>query len=51
MFSSILQDFSLMIEYTKTEVFHFTWATKNPNPPALNLSMLGGPILRPKNVW
>ena len=33
------------------EVFHFSRSTGIFNPPPLNLSALGGPILCPKNTW
>ena len=34
-----------MVEYRKSEVFHFSRSTKNFNPPSLDLSLLGGSIL------
>jgi len=49
-FSPILCNFGLVVEHTKSEVFHFTQATKQSNPPPLDLSLLGGPILRLKDI-
>lgn len=49
--SPILRDFGLVVEHAKSEVFHFTRATKQSDPPPLDLSPLGGPILRPKDTW
>jgi len=47
--SSFLNRFSLKLEHGKTEVFHFLRSTSLFNPPPLNLSPLGGPILQLKN--
>jgi len=43
--SKLLDSFGLVIEHSKTEVFHFSRAQGIFNPPPLNLSLLGGPIL------
>ena len=40
-----------MIEHSKTEVFHFNRSHGSFNPPSLDLSSIGGPILHPKNSW
>jgi len=48
---NLLSDFGLVIEYGKTEVFHFNRSHGAFNPPPLNLSSLGGPILHPKDSW
>jgi len=47
--SNLLVKFSLIIEYLKTEVFHFNRSHESFNPSPLNLSPIGGPILCPKN--
>ena len=46
--SNLLTDFSLVIEHSKTEIFHFNRLHREFNPPPLDLSPLGGPVLRPK---
>jgi len=43
--SLLLGQFGLFIKYRKTEVFHFSRLQGVFNPPPLNLSILGGPIL------
>ena len=47
--SNLLIDFSLVIEHGKTETFHFNMLYGEFNPPPLNLSPLGGPVLHPKD--
>ena len=49
--SNLLLDFSLVIEHGKTEIFHFNRSHGVFNPPPLDLSPLGGPILCLKNTW
>ena len=49
--SKLLDSFGLVIEHSKTEIFHFSRAQGVFNPPPLDLSPLGGPILRPKDLW
>jgi len=49
--SFILDRFGLVLEHGKIEVFHFFRAQKASNPPPLNLSDIGSPILKPKNTW
>ena len=49
--SNLLSDFGLVIEHGKTEIFHFNRSHGVFNPPPLNLSPLGGPILHPKDTW
>jgi len=49
--SNLLTDFSLVIEHGKTEIFHFNRLHGAFNPPPLDLTPLGGPILRPKDSW
>jgi len=49
--SKLLDSFGLIIEHSKTEIFHFNRSHGPFNPPPLNLSPLGGPILKPKESW
>jgi len=49
--SKLLTDFGLVIEHSKTEIFHFNRSHRVFNPPPLDISSLGGPILCPKNTW
>ena len=49
--SNLLIKFSLVIKHLKTEVFHFNRSHGLFNPPPLDLSLIGGPILCPKNSW
>ena len=49
--STLLDSFGLVIEHSKTETFHFSRSQELFNPPPLDLSPLGGPILRPKDSW
>ena len=49
--SKLLGSFGLIIEHSKTEIFHFNRSHGPFNPPPLNLSPLGGSILRPKESW
>ena len=39
------------MKYSKTEIFHFSRSQSFFNPPPLDLSLLGGPILWPKDSW
>ena len=43
--SKLLDSFGLVIEHSKTEVFHFNRSQGPFNPPLLNLSPIGGLIL------
>jgi len=43
--SKLLDSFGLVIEHSKTEIFHFSRSQCIFNPPSLDLSLLGGPIL------
>jgi len=43
--SKLLDSFGLVIEHSKTEIFHFSRSQGLFNPPPLDLSPLGGPIL------
>jgi len=49
--SNLLDIFGLIIKHSKTEIFHFNRLHGLFNPPPLDLSPLGGPILRPKDSW
>ena len=49
--SKLLDSFGLVIEHFKTEIFHFSRSQGIFNPPPLDLSPLGSPILRPKDSW
>jgi len=40
--------FSLVVEYRKTKVFYFSKSYRVFNPPSLDLTGTGGPILLPK---
>jgi len=43
--SKLLDSFELVIKHSKTEIFHFSRSQGVFNPPPLDLSPLGGPIL------
>ena len=49
--SKLLDSFGLVIEHSKTEIFHLNRSQDFFNPPPLDLSPLGGLILQPKNSW
>ena len=49
--SKLLDSFGLVIEHSKTEIFHFNKFQGFFNPPSLDLSLLGGSILQPKDTW
>ena len=49
--SGLLDKFGLNIEHSKTKSFHFNRFHGMFNPPPLDLSPLGGPVLLPKNSW
>ena len=49
--TKLLDSFGLIIEHSKTEIFHFSQSQCVFNPPSLDLSLIGGPILRPKDSW
>jgi len=49
--TNLLDKFSLIVEHSKTEVFYFSRLHGPFNPPPLDLLLLGGPILSPKNSW
>jgi len=43
--TNLLENFSLVVEHSKTEIFHFNRSQGIFNPPPLDLSPLGGSIL------
>jgi len=49
--SLLLSKFGLIVEHSKTEVFHFSRLHGYFNPPPLDLSSIGGPSLVPKDTW
>ena len=49
--TKLLDKFGLIIEYSKTEIFHFNRLHKLFNPPPLNISIIRGPTLHPKDSW
>jgi len=49
--SSLLMKFDLIVEYEKTEVFHFTKLHRAFNPSPLDLTPIGGLVLLSKNTW
>ena len=48
---NLLLDFGLVVEYSKTEIFHFFRLIGLFNPSPLDLSSIGGPILCSKETW
>ena len=49
--SKLIDSFGFIIEHSKTEIFHFSRSQGFFNPPSLDLSLLGGPLLQPKDTW
>ena len=49
--SSLLTKFELVIEYGKTEVFHFFKSYEVFNPAPLDFTSIGRPVLLPKAIW
>ena len=49
--TKLLKKFSLIVEHSKTEVFHFNRSQGVFNPPPLNLILLEGAILWSNNTW
>ena len=43
--TKLLSSFGLIIEHSKTEIFHFSQSQRVFNSPPLDLSPIGGPIL------
>jgi len=48
---TLLSKFGLQVEHSKTEAFHFSRAYSTFNPPPLDLSPIGSPLLVPKDTW
>ena len=48
---NLLEKFSLVVEHSKTEIFHFNRSHGVFNLPPLNLSPLGENVLWPNNTW
>ena len=46
----LMVTFGLVIEYDKSEIFHFSRAHNDSNPE-LDLSAIGAPTLKPKTYW
>ena len=49
--STLLDKFSLIVEHSKTDIFHFNRSHSIFNPLPLDLSVIRGSILRPKDSW
>ena len=49
--TKLLERFGLIVEHSKTEVFHFNRSQGSFNPLPLDLSPIGGSILKPKSTW
>ena len=49
--SKLLDSFGLVIKHSKTEVFYFSRSQGLFNPPPLDLFLIGGLILQPKDTW
>jgi len=47
--TKLLEKFVLIVEHSKTEIFHFNRFQGVFNPPSLDLTLLGGSILRPND--
>ena len=48
---SLLNQFGLIIEHRKSEIFHFSRSYRIFNSSPLDLSLLGGSILYLKDIW
>ena len=48
---SLLMKCGLVVEHEKTDIFHFSRSHGVFNPPPLDLSSLGKPILLSKDIW
>ena len=49
--TKLLERFSLIVEHSKTEVFHFNRSQGFFNPSPLDLSSIGESVLKPKSTW
>ena len=48
--TSLLTKCVLIVEYEKTDVFHFSKSHRAFNPPPLDLFFLGSSVLLPKDI-
>ena len=48
---NLLEKFGLIVEHSKTDIFHFNRSQGIFNSPPLNLTPLEETILQPKNTW
>ena len=48
--SSLFKQFGFVIEYRKSKVFYFSKLHELFNPPLLDPSLCGAPILKPKDI-
>jgi len=48
---NLLSKFGLLVEHSKTEIFHFSRMHGVFNLPPFDLSLLGGLVLYPKDIW
>ena len=49
--TNLLEKFGLVVEHSKTEIFHFNRSHSTFNLPPFDLSLLGGNILQPNDTW
>jgi len=49
--TNLLEKFGLVVEHSKTEIFHFNRSHGSFNPPPLDLSPLEENILQPNKSW
>jgi len=49
--TKLLEKFGLIVEHSKTKVFHFNRSHGSFNPSPLNLSPIGESVLTPKSLW
>ena len=48
--TNLLEKFGLVVKHSKTKIFHFNRSHGAFNPPPLDLTLLGGNILRPNDI-
>ena len=48
--TNLLKKFGLIVKHSKTEIFHFNRLHGIFNPPPLDLTLLGGNVLRPNDL-
>ena len=49
--TNLLEKFGLVVEHSKTEIFHFNRSHGAFNPPPLDLTPLGGNVLWSNDTW